>query len=414
MPRIGVSGLPKPLQEPVIWVHALSVGEVISSVSFVKALRNEVQNLGIFFSTSTHTGQTIAKERLSKEVDAFFYFPYDFPASVSRVVQKIGPAAVVMVETDLWPAFLGEIQKRGIRAMLINARLSRNSFHGYKKISPLIRDALSGFSWICTQTETDKDRFLQLGVQKERLICTGNMKFDQFPELPSAETAGEMREKLGVGKRDRILVCGSTHPKEERALAGVYLQLKKKHPDFKMVLVPRDPGRAKEVKSELMEMGLNVYLYSGYTNAGDFPDMLVVDKMGILQALYGIGDLAFVGGSLADFGGHNPLEPAAWGKPVVFGRYMDDFLEVADQLTAQGGGFYAFGAQKLHDRIDSLLLEEDLRKRTGEAARQFVKRNQGAVKRNLDLAMETLVHKQVIQGRKSCRKHAGQIPVQTP
>jgi 3-deoxy-D-manno-octulosonic-acid transferase len=385
--RLGLSAVaPVPGGERPFWVHALSVGETLSALPLVAALRRRWPRRGIFFSTTTLTGQHIARQRLSHLVDRLFFFPYDLPAVVGARLRQVRPAAVILVETDLWPNFLARAAASRIPVALVNARMSRSSFHGYRRARALTRPMFERLAVVAAQTDLDARRLKALGVDANRLRVTGNLKFDQPDADDPAVLSRLYRRRLQVGPETPILVAGSTHRGvEEEALALACRGWRQRFAELRVVVAPRDPLRAAEVARLFRRQGAACGFWSRLDQAGGNEPVVVVDRMGVLRQLYAAADVAYVGGSLAGCGGHNPLEPAAMGRPVLYGPDMSDFSAVAEALEQAGGAVRIADAGALEDQGQRLLADGDQARRMGAAARNVFLSHRGAVDRTLAL-----------------------------
>ncbi len=391
LPRLGIfTGIKKQrTASKRIWIHALSVGEVRSAKPLVNALKGRDRE--IVFTASTLTGFNTARELFldgdTPLVDQLAYFPFDFFGSVNRVCSRIAPDMVVIVETDLWPNFLWQMKSRKIPVFLVNARLSQRSFKGYHRFRIFLGPLFSLFSRILVQTDLDARRFEELGVDKERISRCGNIKFDQEPPRVARERISEFRERLGHKGGNKIFLAGSTHPGEEQMLVDLFLRLKPRHPDLAMVVVPRDPKRAEQVRGLFSAGGVDARFFSALDTLDGtrVTDIVVVDTMGALAWLYAVCDIAFIGGSLVDFGGHNPLEAAAFAKPVLFGSHMADFALVASLMTESDGAFMVSGLEELMGKTEQLLDDPVLAEKTGKRAAGVFYENQGAVERTVSL-----------------------------
>jgi len=373
-----------------IWVHALSVGEVISAIPLVHEIEKRFGKDNIIFSASTLTGFETAAQRLDANVRQVFFFPYDFLFSVAQVVKQANPDLVIIVETDLWPNFMAHLKSRRIPVMLVNARLSDRSTTGYRRFRPIIKPLLNTFQGICVQSPEDANRFSALGAQADRVTITGNLKFDQQLQILSDSEGEQWRRRFCLRADDRVVVAGSTHPGEEQILLAGLRSLIKDRPGLILVLAPRDPQRAASVKALFAGGGFRPALLSELEKrtVSGLVDAIVIDRIGILSQAYALADIAFVGGSLVAAGGHNPLEPAAHGKPVLFGPDMSDFRLIA-KLLIQGGG-----ALQIEDRagvarhVERLLTDTDFARTTGESARRVFKDHAGAVKKTMALVIK--------------------------
>ena len=370
---------------PPIWVHALSVGEVISAIPLVEAIRRADPDTPLVFSASTLTGYQTAAGRLERRVDHLCYFPYDWPTVVRRAFSRIQPSRVVIVESDIWPNFLATAARLSIPVHLVNARLSERSLNGYRRVAMLFRPLFNSLSAICCQSDIDKKRFLELGVADTRLHVTGNLKFDQEPPPMSREDISDLRRRLGLKGVQRVLLGGSTHPGEERALLSVYRRLKEAFPGLVLVLAPRDPRRAGDVLAVCNREGMEGRLLSAIDpDAVTGGHVVIVDRMGILARLYALAELAFIGGSLVPEGGHNPLEAAAFSKPVAFGPDMRDFLSISRMLVEGGGAVRVADEEILYREAAALLADPDAANRMGTQGRRIFDTQAGAADRVVD------------------------------
>ncbi len=384
-PRLGLEPPPR-IRRPgrPLWIHALSVGEVLSAVSLVAALRCRHPRRPMVFSTTTVTGQQIARRRIAGLVDGIFYFPCDLPMVIGARLRQIRPAGIVLVETDLWPNFLRAAA--AIPTALVNARLSARSFAGYRRARALVSPMLQGLAAVAVQSPADADRFRALGVDPAKLRVAGNLKYDQpIPSDPAAQ-GRTMRRLLQTTPEAPVLVAGSTHPGEEEILAAACPRWRQRFVDMVCVVAPRDPRRAGEVMRRFARRGLTACRWSDLAvgrHRGQA--VVVVDRMGVLARLYAAADLAFVGGSLVPRGGHNPLEPAAYARPVIYGPDMSDFRPVAEELEAAGGAIRVADGEGLAVAGERLLADRSLAVRIGAQARRVMAAHQGAVARTLDL-----------------------------
>ncbi|MBU8910342.1 MAG: 3-deoxy-D-manno-octulosonic acid transferase [Desulfobacterales bacterium] len=390
--RFGLrTGLkPKQAGKKRIWIHALSVGEVISAVPFVKVLKGQHKDLDIVFTASTKTGFDMAEQLFLKKIlpkeDAPFvaqlgYFPFDLGYCVKKVSRQIEPDAVVIVETDLWPNFLYEMKKSKIPVILVNARLSKRSLNGYlffRKFSSMFFSSLTG---IMAQTSLDEKRFQRLGIDEKKISVTGNIKFDQPPEDMDKRVIKGMRDRFSIQKGTQVFIAGSTHEGEEDILCEVYKEVKKNYPGLLMILAPRDPKRCPEILSYFLSNDIQAVLMSAMDESKDCPDVVLVDKMGELARLYAICDVAFIGGSMVRQGGHNPLEPAAFSKPVLFGSDMSDFLLMSNMLMDHEGAKRVESEQDLRRELEAILGNRQTQQHMGSRSFEVFSRNSGSVQR---------------------------------
>lgn len=383
--RLGIfTGFaPKSPGEFRIWVHALSVGEVKSAIPFVKGLKKKKPGACIVFTASTRTGYETACELLDSGDASLGYFPFDLWFSVSRIAGRISPDLVCIVETDLWPGFLHYMKDRKVPVVLVNARLSKKSLKGYLGTGRFAPRFFSFFSHIMVQTKTDAGRFRKLGVPSGSLSVTGNIKFDQPPVLLDKGGLEDLRQKFGIGRHDLVLVAGSTHEGEEEILVAAFTSLKKKNLQLKLILAPRDPKRSSKLIQRRIMAGSSPVLLSELKCGSKGHDIVIIDSLGVLASAYGICNIAFVGGSLVPLGGHNPLEPAMFEKPVLFGPHMTDFSEVAGLLTAAEGGLTIGRPGQLEKALEKILTDNKLAVRMGSSAGRVFFSNAGAVDRTI-------------------------------
>ncbi|PIE63298.1 MAG: 3-deoxy-D-manno-octulosonic acid transferase [Desulfobacter postgatei] len=367
-----------------IWVHALSVGEVNSSLPLVTALKKKYPAHHIIFTASTKTGFERALDlmppgRAGSPVTQMGYFPFDLWFSVRWVVGRISPDLICLVETDLWPGFLSVMAKRAIPVVLVNARLSPKSLKGYRYMGPFANLFFSKLSSVMAQTRQDALGFEQLGVAVNRIQVTGNIKFDQpCPELSREEISDLVRD-LGFYTDDRIMIAGSTHAGEEPMVVRAFIQARQTDPALKLVIAPRNPARCAALPRELPLAGFRVASYLDPLENKLGADIMFLNTIGILAKAYAVCVFAFVGGSLVPKGGHNLLEPAMFGKPVVFGPHMTDFREMAQLFVQGNGGIQVENEKALANALEQMLRNPDQRTRTGYNARQIFKKNAGAL-----------------------------------
>ncbi len=387
--RLGVRRLPENIlfkRDKPIWIHALSVGEVFSSVPLVMKLKERFSDKRIVFSASTKTGFEIANKLFKKNVDSIFFFPFDLLFSVKYITGKIDPAIVIIVESDIWPNFLFEMKKRHVPVILINARLSNRSFKGYKRFSFIFNKLFLSFAKICTQSIEDARRFMFLGIPSNMISITGNIKFDQPYDPVSEKEIEILKQSMHIYQPiKKILMAGSTHEGEESILIDAFSRIRKDFADTVLVVVPRNPERARSVLKLCKSAGFSSILMKDFKNIdkNEKFDVIIVDVIGILKRLYAIADVAFVGGSLVALSGHNPLEPAAFSKPIIFGQYMSDFAHISQMLVDSGGAVQVENANSLYETIADILSDSDKARNMGEKAFRVFNANKGAVEKTL-------------------------------
>jgi 3-deoxy-D-manno-octulosonic-acid transferase len=380
--RLGLGSAWLPRVEPGgIWVHALSVGEVRSALPLLRALGRRFPGLPRCLSVATAQGLAVAREELAGSQVAVFVRPLDLPWAAERLARRLRPRLAVLVEGDIWPGWQWALGRAGAPRLLVNGRVSPRTFWAYRRAGRLARGLFEGFERILVQTRVDERRLQAIGVPHERLAVGGNLKFDSAP--PALEPAGreELARELGMAGRP-VLVAGSTHPGEEEPVLDALVALRQRHPGLALVLAPREVSRGSEAVRLARARGLAAARASrGAPAAGT--QVVVLDVLGRLAEAYSLGRAAFVGGSLAPVGGHNLLEPAAQGVPAVFGPHTHNFLEMARELEAAGGGRRIQEGRELARAWGELLDRPGLAREMGAAAREFCRSHRGAVRRSV-------------------------------
>lgn len=361
-----------------VWVHAVSVGEVMAAIPLVRALRTRWPDIEVVVSTVTATGAQVARARLPEAAHAFA-FPLDLAGATRRAVRRVRPRCFIALETELWPNLLRALARAGVPAVLANGRISDRSYGRYRRVRRLFRRVLDHVRLFAMQSEEDARRIVSLGARPERVVVTGNLKM----ETPPGEAgAGERWRRLLHLDGVRVLVAGSTHRGEEDAVLNAFLTLRKTRPPLVLILAPRHPERADEVEALALARGLGVTRRSRI-GLGPPGGVILLDTVGELAGLYAAADVIFVGGSLAPIGGHNVIEPALHGKPVVFGPHMTNFREAALLLLRAGAAIQVADAGELEAALGRLLGDHALRETLGRAAREAVVAHQGACERTL-------------------------------
>lgn len=370
-----------------IWVHALSVGEVRAAQPMVVRLRALHPEMRICLSASTFSGfQTAGQLFGNQERIDLAYFPYDVIWAVRNVVARINPSQVILTETDIWPNFLMEMQRRQIPVNLINLRISDSSWRNYRRFKLLARLLFSTFEKIGVQTQRDLERLEQLGADYSKAAVTGNIKFDGIMLHSESNPANFWKSLLNITPGQPVIVAGSTHEGEEDILFKVLSSMFDAGNQPVLVVAPRDPQRGHEIIGLCRKQGLTCGLLSLLKKQGAqtfCPNVVVVDYIGVLKELYSLADVAFVGGSLVPCGGHNPLEPAAWGKPVLFGPDMSDFLLISELLLEAQGALRVFNFEDLLVNLEFLITHPESALTLGQNAMHVIRSHQGAVERNL-------------------------------
>jgi 3-deoxy-D-manno-octulosonic-acid transferase len=365
-----------------VWIHALSVGEVYSALPLVEKIRRDCPGLPVFFTSTTRKGMAVAERIISAHVDALCYMPVDAWWCAERMLNRVNPAVFVLVESDIWPCILDRAGKRGIKRLLVNGRVSPRTFRGYRMFPFAARRLFQGFDLCLMQSETDMRRVVEVGVDAARVEVGGNIKFDRSIEPMGRHERSGWLNLFGFNATDPVVVAGSTHPGEEEILIGAFFALRKKSTFARLIIAPRNTERAAEILETAARANLDAILKSRFP-AKVVPDVVVVDTIGELGRLYGLATVAFVGGSLVPVGGHNPLEPAGHGCPVLFGPGMHNFVEMARMLEEAGAGFCVADESELSGALVKFVLDKVLRNETGKKALRFVEDNKGAVDRSV-------------------------------
>ncbi|QDY43470.1 lipid IV(A) 3-deoxy-D-manno-octulosonic acid transferase [Candidatus Pantoea soli] len=365
-----------------IVLHSVSVGETLAAVPLVRALRHRYPTLPITVTTMTPTGSERAQSAFGKDVH-HVYLPYDLPGSINRFLDTVNPRLVIIMETELWPNIIRILHQRQIPLVIANARLSERSARGYKKLGGFMRDLLQRITLIAAQNAEDGDRFLSLGLKRSHLAVTGSLKFDisVTPEL--AARAVTLRRQWA--SRRPVWIATSTHEGEEAIVLDAHRQLLQHFPDLLLILVPRHPERFKDACDLTQKRGFSFTLRSSGEIPSGATQVVIGDTMGELMLLYGIADLAFVGGSLTERGGHNPLEPAAHAIPVLMGPHTWNFKDICAKLQQAEGLITVTDAASLEKQVANLLQDDDYRRYYGRHAVEVLHQNQGALQRLLQL-----------------------------
>jgi 3-deoxy-D-manno-octulosonic-acid transferase len=364
-----------------IWVHAVSVGEVMAAHPLIRELKKKYPHRKLILSTVTVTGNYTARRRVP-EADAVFYFPFDFPCIVRRVIQGINPQIVLVAETELWPNFFRELKRVGIPSAVINGRISPGSHKNYRKFKLFFSQVFDNVTLFCMQSEADADRIRDIGADPEKVMVTGNLKFDQ--KLPVSMSA-----PVSIASGKKVITAGSTHRGEEAALLDVFKLLRQKYPELLLIIAPRHPERFDEVEGLINKAGYDCQRRTMFS--GPLKDVLLLDTIGELRSFYSLCDIAFIGGSLVKVGGHNLLEPAAMKKPVIFSRYMFNFKEISEALLSAGGGVMVKDKAELYAQIDVLLSDKELARSMGERAFSVIEKNSGAARKTIDAVGRLIV-----------------------
>ena len=367
-----------------LWVHALSVGEVLSAIPLLEALRSRYPSRQIVLTVKTATGLALAAERVKDKADHLLTLPLDFWWSVRRIINSVRPSLFILVETDIWPGLISSLKKRGIKTILVNGRISPRTGKAYKRWRFFVKRILGLFELLLMQTELDKSRILKGGVSQDRVTVTGNIKFDRKGKPFTRQERERWRDLLNL-KNGLTWVAGSTHHPEEKIIFNVFGHLLKSFPMLSLLICPREAHRFDEVYHLARNLGLRAIRKTELPVKTKTYDVFVINTIGELDEVYGLADVAFVGGSLAPMGGHNLLEPACFGIPVVFGPHTFNFDAMSRLMIDCGGGRRVHDESELLHVMEGLLGRANERQYIGKRAKEFVEQNQGALERVMAL-----------------------------
>ncbi len=383
---------PEPDMHDSIWVHAVSVGEVNAAVPLIEALMRSYPDARLVVTTVTPTGSERVQNLFAERV-FHVYLPYDLPASVKRFLNRIQPRIAVIMETEIWPNLFIACRERGIPIVVTNARLSERSLRGYGPVRPLAKRAIRCASFVAAQSPIDAERLRSLGAAVSRLAVVGNLKFDMPVPASLANSGVALRAAWGPGRP--VWIAASTHEGEEMPVLKAHAAVLQRFPDALLLIAPRHPERFKPVAGACRALGFATRTRSEDECADERSQCFVVDTMGELLRFYAASDIAFVGGSLEPIGGHNLLEPAALGKPVIVGPHTFNTEEVADSLIEAKAVLRIASAEELGPTVIRLLAQDDLRLAMGEAAQAVLERERGAVERTLRIVEQVLANQPV-------------------
>ena len=384
LPKLGIKL--KPVEKhgrTVVWIHALSVGEVTSAAPLVRRLK---QNLGdqvvIVFTASTVTGLQLAENTLAPFCDRRMYAPLDILPVVNRCIRIISADLFIQVETDFWPNLLHGLNKSRTPMILVNGRISASSISRYRRFSFFFGPLFDQFDRLCMQTEADQDKMLALGIDPHKISVLGNLKFADIEDVnvASADSSPFPEDRL-------IFLCGSTHAGEESVLLEAFADLHREFKNIHLVLAPRKIERIDNIIPLIEDSG---FTFRRLTEQPQDTDVTLVDTIGDLSGLYRFGDICFIGGSLVDQGGHNPLEAARFGKVALFGPYMDDFSEISSGLVQAGGALQVSGAGELRQVVASLFISEEQRLERGRRGLNFISDHQHVLDEHMNIIKSLL------------------------
>jgi 3-deoxy-D-manno-octulosonic-acid transferase len=370
-----------------VWIHAVSVGEVMGTLPLIKKLKKEYPDIKIILSTVTSTGNYVASSRI-KEADYIIYLPFDLTIIVKRVINIINPRLFIIFESEIWPNLLRCMGSKNIPIIILNGRISNRSYKKYMLFKRFFKKVLNNISFFCMQSHGDLKRIVGIGANENRVIVTGNIKYDQVEEEIRGNDINRLKDSLGIDNNKIIFIAGSTHKDEEKIVIDVFNELRENYNNLLLILAPRHPERVKEVISIIERYGYKYIKRSDMLKGSrkeNNVDIIVIDTVGELGKIYSIGDIIYVGGSLVDFGGHNILEPAIYKKPVIFGPYMQNFEEISNNMKENFGGIEVKNRNDFTREVKRLLNNKDLRDKLGELAYKVIEKNRGVTERNMEV-----------------------------
>ncbi|WP_163835507.1 lipid IV(A) 3-deoxy-D-manno-octulosonic acid transferase [Spartinivicinus ruber] len=389
--RFGFFTKPQLAQQP-IWVHAVSVGETIAAIPLIKQIQQQYPERPLVVTTMTPTGSERVKTLLGNSI-FHVYAPYDLPGAVNRFLEKANPCLAVIMETELWPNLIHGCANKNIPVVVANARLSERSAKGYGRFRKLVEPMLTEITQLAAQDQATADRFLSLGLSRDQLKVTGSIKFDIDADPAEQQQGDALRQSWLVSGSRAIWIAASTHSGEDEIVITAHQQLLSKLPSALLVLVPRHPERFDEVARLIEQQQLSYIRRSANQQVSSDTQVILGDTMGELKALYVAADVALIGGSLLEGGGgHNMLEAAVWGKPLLSGPNVINFQEITDKLVNAGGMKLVSNANEITEQLTNLLTDENESKSVGINALQVVEENRGALRSLLGLVSQNIKH----------------------
>jgi len=400
LPEQGIAGFSA---KKIIWLHAVSVGEVIGAQGLIRDLLKGYPDYRLVVSTVTRTGNQIARKMAGGDYSVI-YFPFDLNWIVRKIIDRINPVLFLAFETEIWPNFINYLFKKGIPLALVNGRISVGSFKGYNRVRFILRNILGKFDLFCMQSALDAQRIIALGASKEKVKITGNTKFDIQAADCEPQTIG-----LNLNPDEQLFVAGSTHLGEEEIILDVFRTVKQKFPNLRLLIAPRHPERTPQIEKLVSKYGFGTIRISQLSTQDHLPavrhgaqstmhneTVFILDTIGQLKAIYSLATVVFVGGSLIPHGGQNPIEPAILAKPILFGPHLSNFKEVTDVLLDRQAAILVASGRELKENLLRLLADSSERAEIGIRARQSVEISRGATRRCVNLIKEIFDKKGII------------------
>lgn len=388
--RLGVQRIPRRLSKPGprLWVHAASIGEIQVAGVLIEYLTKAWPDVSIVVSTMTLQGRDFARTRFT-DVDCFLA-PLDVPLVVDWVLFRVDPDVYICLETELWPLLIQKINRSGRGSVLLNGRISDRSVASYQRLTAVFQPVIASFNVIGAISEKDGERFFSLGAQRLKIEVTGNLKYDPLLKNPGAGTSRNWRASLGIAEGAPVVVAGSTHDPEEQVLLETIARCNRQATTALWLIAPRHLDRLPEIKRLFARHSISFQLLSQCLQTGRKERLIVVDTLGDLGQLYSVATVAFIGGSLCNYGGHNMFEAAVWQVPVLFGPHTQNFQVEAEALVAAGGAVRVAGSRELCSALQLLVNDQGAYQRAAQAAGAVVARQRGAGKHQLELVRRVL------------------------
>lgn len=381
----GIKRKPRQIGRKVIWIHALSVGEVTSSLPLISGIRQQFPEAELFLSTASRDGEEAARKLFGDIVDGFITFPLDIRFVINRFLRIIEPDLFIVVQTDIWPNFQSCLLGKKVPSILVNGRISLQSYKLYKRLSFLFKPLFASFTTLCVQTEKDQKNLIKLGISEDKIHVSGNLKFDTG--LYSTSDRNQPISFI-LPEHKQLIVAGSSHTGEEAIILQSYKELKTEFPDIYLIIAPRHVNESPAIHKLAQDMGLGANRRS-QINAGG-RDLFILDTIGELNSVYSHAAIAFVGGSLIKQRGHNPIEPAIFSVPVLFGHHMENFFEICDELLQARAALMIRNQAELTANLKTLLQDPEEANRQGTNGANYISTKQGVVARLLPLLNELL------------------------
>ncbi|HDI78252.1 MAG TPA: 3-deoxy-D-manno-octulosonic acid transferase [Desulfobacteraceae bacterium] len=379
--RWGLSSLPALKSTgSCVWIHTLSVGELLSALPFLKRMKVEFPEKQIILTVSTSAGFGLSNSNtdIRRFTDKRLIMPVDLPHLRKRLVKMISPSLFILVETDIWPGLLYQLKKSRVKCVLLNGRISPRTYKRYSRFSSIVKRFIDMFDLLFMQSDIDTKRLIDVGIDKSKVMTVGNIKFDQEATILTEEERGGWRKLLNLRDASPVWIAGSIHRGEEEIILNVYKRLKDIFSKLILIIAPRKLDMCTQLFRISQNMGFRTSLRSNISHSYD---VLILDTMGELSKIYSVGDVSFVGGSFVPIGGHNLCEPAIFGIPVLFGPHIHNFLRMSEMLISFGGGKMVKDQEELFEVIRFLLSDPKNREDMGDRARRFVLSNKGAIDR---------------------------------